>query len=135
MENSRRVTKKSAALILGAVVCTMAAFFAVAYDSLETGSKSRAFDSSAWKSASVDCMSRARLEMLPDLLRAHSFIGMERKEVVALLGEPDREVSGIDACMYYILGPETGFISMDYVVFMISLKDGRVVSAVGPVPS
>lgn len=51
--------------------------------------------------------------MVDDLLRRHSFKGMTREQVIAIIGEPDKTEYFKNWDMVYWLGPERGFISID----------------------
>ena len=51
--------------------------------------------------------------MVDDLLQRHQFKGMDREQVVALIGEPDKTESFRDWDFVYLLGPERGWFSID----------------------
>ncbi|MBD1868846.1 hypothetical protein H6F95_16340 [Cyanobacteria bacterium FACHB-471] len=65
--------------------------------------------------------------MVDNLLKQHTLAGMNRSEVVVLLGEPDMTDYFQDYDLVYWLGPERGLISIDseWLVFRLDAQ-GRV---------
>jgi outer membrane protein assembly factor BamE (lipoprotein component of BamABCDE complex) len=59
--------------------------------------------------------------MVDDLLRRHSFRGMTREQVTAIVGEPDKTEYFKEWDLVYWLGPERGFMSIDseWLVFRL----------------
>jgi hypothetical protein len=66
------------------------------------------FDAVAWREAR-DGRSEIRIRMIDDLLSRHDFRGLTRKDVVAVLGEPDETEYFRNWDMVYWLGPEREF--------------------------
>ena len=67
--------------------------------------------------------------MVDDLLDRNELRGMSRAQVVALIGEPDRQsdVTGYD--LVYWLGPQRGLIGTDSEYLVMKLdKSNRVTS-------
>lgn len=80
------------------------------------------FDKRAWMNA--DLTGRARADMLRDFLKRHPLKGKTRREVVSLLGEPDRTDKWRSAEMIYVLGNDGSFLPIDHEWLLIDL-DGR----------
>lgn len=91
------------------------------------------FDSASWKADAHSFTNAVRIRMVDDLLRRHSFRGMTRDQVTAIVGEPDKTEYFRDWDMVYWLGPERGFISIDseWLVFRLDgqkkVSDYRIV--------
>lgn len=98
------------------------------------------FDSAAWKRDNAAAFRGAtydeiylatRDSMVEDLLKQHQFVGMQKNEVTALLGEPDYSRSGIfrDWDLIYWLGPDhrgaLGHLDSKWLVFRCD-DDGRI---------
>jgi hypothetical protein len=65
--------------------------------------------------------------MVEDLLRRMPLVGMNRDEVVGLLGEPTRSGYFKDYDLVYWLGPEPGLLSIDSEWLVMKLgAAGRV---------
>lgn len=121
-------------LLAGLVVLTVvgAGVWFLFGDSIRERWNRQRFDSVAWQSG----QSRAnavRIRMVDDLLRRHSFRGMAREQVVAIVGEPDKTEYFSDWDMVYWLGPERGFMGVDseWLVFRLDgqkkVSDYRIV--------
>jgi hypothetical protein len=68
--------------------------------------------------------------MVDDLLGRTRFVGMQRDEVVRLLGEPTRTAHFDREDLVYWLGPERGLFSIDSEWLVMKLnRDGRVIEA------
>jgi hypothetical protein len=68
-----------------------------------------------------------RIQMVDDLLRRHSFNGMTRDQVTAIIGEPDQTEYFKDWDMVYWLGPERGYMSVDSEWLVFRLDDQKKV--------
>ena len=117
----KKVTKKKIwwALAVGAVLAGAIAWFLFG-DLVQERLNRRDFDPVEWqgqKSMNND----VRIRMVDDLLRRHSFKGMTREQVTAIIGEPDKTEYFKDWDMVYWLGPERGFIRIDseWLVFRL----------------
>lgn len=67
--------------------------------------------------------------MLGSLFREHDLKGMTRAQVVRLLGDPEETDYFSDSEMVYVLGPERGFLSIDYEWLLFELdRSERVIS-------
>lgn len=65
--------------------------------------------------------------MVASLLEEHSFKGMDRTEVVALLGPPTPTDKWEGTEMIYVLGPDGGLVAIDHEWLLIELdQQGRV---------
>ncbi len=82
-------------------------------DSIRERLSRQRFDPVAWKTDDRSYTNAVRIRMVDDLLQRHSFRGMTREQVVALVGEPDKTEYFKEWDLVYWLGPEHGFISMD----------------------
>jgi len=76
----------------------------------------QSFDAALWRNqekVEKDTKWPPRLCMVDDLLQKHQFKGMDREQVVALIGKPDKTESFRDWDFVYLLGPERGWFSID----------------------
>ena len=102
-------------------------------DTIQEYLRRRPFDAAAWKGEKT-FTNDVRIRMVDDLLRRHSFRGMTREQVIAILGEPDKTEYFNDWDMVYWLGPERGFMGIDSecLVFRLDVQrriiDLRIVS-------
>ena len=85
------------------------------------------FDSAKWKDKRL-IEEHVRIRMVDDLLSRHDLRGKTREEVVAMLGEPDHAAEMPYPYMVYLLGPERGFIRIDWELLEIRLDEGGRVS-------
>jgi len=90
-------------------------------DSIRERLSRQRFDAVAWKADDRSFTNAVRIQMVDDLLRRHSFRGMTREQVVAIVGEPDKTEYFKERDLVYWLGPERGFISIDseWLVFRL----------------
>ena len=87
-------------------------------------SPSDTFDSERWKNA--DLLTRERVQMVDALFAHHPLNGMQRSQVVELLGEPTPTDKWEDWDMIYVLGP-TEYMPIDHEWLVINLdEEGRV---------
>lgn len=107
-----------AGVVVLAVVGTGVWFFFG--DSIRERKNRQRFDSAAWQSGQSRT-NPVRIRMVDDLMRRHSFLGMTRDQVIAIVGEPDKTEYFRDWDLVYWLGPEHGFISVDseWLVFRL----------------
>jgi Zn-dependent protease len=92
----------------------------------------RSFDSVEWKASLSDGENTTpvRLRMVDDLLRHHRLEGMERADVLSLLGVPPSTGYFREYDLVYWLGPERSFFSIDSEWLGIRLDpSGRVAAA------
>jgi len=91
-----------------------------------TGCGSRSsFDQERWRNADLE--TRERANMVASLLEKHSLKGMDRTEVVALLGPPTPTDKWEGTEMIYVLGPDGGLAAIDHEWLLIELdQQGRV---------
>jgi hypothetical protein len=89
------------------------------------------FDASIWRDSVAAYSELApRGCMVADLLRRTSLVGMDRSQVVALLGEPNRTGYFKAYDLVYWLGPEPGLFSIDSEWLVMKLDPaGRVIEA------
>jgi hypothetical protein len=88
-----------------------------------------AFDSALWRAAKVDEGGSVRLQMADSLVAEKRLIGLSRAQVTELLGPPDGD-KFTSSDMVYVLGPERGFMSVDYEWLLLTLgKNERVTKA------
>jgi hypothetical protein len=86
----------------------------------------RPFDPVVWRDE-AQTISSVRSEMADRLIARGTLLGKTRAEVVELLGEPTEMGLFSDWDLVYRLGPERGFIRIDYEWLLIQLdRDGRV---------
>ncbi|MGQ3018451.1 hypothetical protein [Phenylobacterium sp.] len=70
---------------------------------------------------------RERAQMVNSLLEGRPFKGMDRAEVVELLGPPTATDKWAGAEMIYVLGPDGGLMGIDHEWLLIELdQQGRV---------
>lgn len=93
----------------------------------------RDFDAALWRDETLvdhDVMWPPRLCMVDDLLASGRLIGLTREEVVELLGPPEEPgfpLGAVDCDVFYHLGPERGFLSIDSEWLFLALdQQGRV---------
>jgi outer membrane protein assembly factor BamE (lipoprotein component of BamABCDE complex) len=87
----------------------------------------REFDSVTWSKA--DTRKQIRAPMAESLIAQCKLRGMTRKQIVQILGQPTKTNYFREYDLVYVLGPERGFISIDYEWLVIKLgPDGRVVN-------
>ena len=127
--------RKRTLLIVGLVIA-FGVFGAVGWfffgDTISGAPRRQRFDAIAWqddKSLTND----VRIRMVDDLLRRHSFRGMTREQLTAIVGEPDKTEYFKDWDLVYWLGPERGFMGIDseWLVFRLDsqkkVTDYRIV--------
>ena len=90
----------------------------------------QSFDSSTWAAWSVATKGGAdvdspRLAMVPDLERRYLRKGIELRDVLSLLGPPDRPIRRPEVCLWYYVGAsERGvFASTDYLLLFFDASD------------
>jgi hypothetical protein len=93
------------------------------------------FDSNTWKSVawktSIGQHSDIRIHMVDDLFSRHKLIGMTRKQLIELLGQPSTFESAQSPYEYiYYLGRERSFICIDDEWLDIKFYGDLVVSAI-----
>jgi len=120
-------------IVCCSVVAIMVMLGTTAFLVIDTGVNTRplAFDAERWRRepATLD-HSSVRLRMVDDLLDQSILTGLARKEVIHLLGNPERTDYFSDWDLVYVLGPECGFISVDYEWLLIRLDEsGHVFDA------
>jgi hypothetical protein len=88
------------------------------------------FESHAWKSRSADdgVMWPTRLRMAVHLIGGRVLDGLPRRDVVALLGDPDETAKWRDWDLVYYRGPERGLFSIDSEWLVIRLGPTGIVS-------
>ncbi len=106
--------------------------------------KPLAFDPNVWKSDTYaaicdvnsldfDIWSATRDLMVNDLVKKHKLVGMHRKEIIDLLGEPDFSPTGLFPGwdLIYWLGPDYRgtFGGLDWSYLIIKLDPNGVVTA------
>lgn len=102
-------------------------------DTIQERLRRRPFDAAAWQGEKT-LTNDVRIRMVDDLLRRHSFRGMTREQVTAIVGEPDKTGYFKEWDLVYWLGPERGFMSIDseWLVFRLDsqkkVTDLRIVS-------
>ncbi len=107
------------------VVCLVVWFFFGA--SIEEWTHRRRFDGELWtRDLAADYSDwPPRLCMVDDLLARNRLNGMTSRQVVELLGPPDRNYPGF--AVEYYLGPERGFLRIDSETLVIEFgSDGKV---------
>lgn len=88
------------------------------------GSQS-SFDQERWRNADLE--TRERANMAASLLEEHPLKGLDRTEVVALLGPPTPTDKWEGTEMIYVLGPDGGLMAIDHEWLLIELdQQGRV---------
>ena len=89
-------------------------------DTIQERWRRRPFDAAAWQ-GEKPLTNDVRIRMVDDLLRRHSFRGMTRDQVTAIVGEPDKTGYFKEWDLVYRLGPERGFMSIDseWLVFRL----------------
>ncbi|HEX8235329.1 MAG TPA: hypothetical protein VF600_05190 [Abditibacteriaceae bacterium] len=114
----KRVLQRVALVVVLLAASPFLLFFGwVAKDTLYEYSQRLPFNSAQWKSADNDNPKSPkyaiRIRMVDDLFDRHKLVGMTRNEVIQLLGpSDDGDRQGQE--LMYALGPERGFISMDW---------------------
>jgi hypothetical protein len=85
----------------------------------------RAFDAGLWKTKNAEGNYRYRDEMLEDLVYKVRLKGLTKKEVIALLGEPDRANNGY---LYYeVLAKEIGMLPFHKKFLVLKLDKNNTV--------
>jgi hypothetical protein len=107
------------ALALSALLAGAIAWFTFG-DSVQESLNRRDFDPIEWQDQR-SITNGVRILMVDDLLRRHSFKGMAREQVTAIIGQPTKTEYFKDWGMVYWLGPERGYISIDseWLVFRL----------------
>jgi hypothetical protein len=83
------------------------------------------FDQERWRNA--DPGTRERAQMVADLFEEHPLKGMDRAEVVELLGPPTPTDKWKGTGMIYVLGPDGSLMAIDHEWLLIELdQQGRV---------
>ncbi len=87
------------------------------------------FSPTIWRDASLTLEpAHVRLCMVDNLLAQNLLLGKSRAEVVELLGQPEPQNGSSGYELVYLLGPERGFISIDYEWLVIQLDGAGQVS-------
>jgi hypothetical protein len=87
------------------------------------------FDSTTWKaSLAQENDNPIRLRMVDSLLRQHTLKGMDREQIVSLLGTPPLTRYFKEYTFVYWLGPERGFMSIDSEWLLIRLDENNRVT-------
>ena len=63
--------------------------------------KDMPFTTEEWKAKPGDTPYNHRIYHVEDLMSKHLFVGMDRKEVVEMLGEPDKDNGGVIRYIIY----------------------------------
>lgn len=80
------------------------------------------FDAQIWQDPDLALSDRyLRSCMVDDLLASNQLTGLSQAEVVTLLGDPSPQNGFNDYDLVYLLGPEQGFISIDFEWLVIKL--------------
>jgi hypothetical protein len=121
---------KRTLLILG-LVATLCIIGAVGWfffgDTVQGHLRCRPFDAAAWKGEKT-LTNDVRIRMVDDLLRRHSFRGMTREHVTAIVGEPDKTEYFKEWDLVYWLGPERDWMSIDSEWLVFRLDGGKKVT-------
>jgi hypothetical protein len=135
MPVSRKVRRVVGAAIVVILVAGAISFWAAYRTARQQLSESRcdghaSFVQSDWMDTT---MARGRLAvrgcMVDDLLERHELRGMQRKDVIALIGEPQPSDLFPEYDMVYWLGPERGLVGIDSEFLVMKVdKSGRVTS-------
>jgi hypothetical protein len=128
------VKKRAVSVVVVALgACLLAALLIVgvfaARPRVEAYLYSTTFDSAAWKARSLDGNFGwpTRLRMADDLLGRHLLDNATRAQVEDLLGPADKTSYSRQWDFVYKLGPERGFIAIDYEWLVIRIdQSGRV---------
>lgn len=68
-----------------------------------------------------------RVDMVDNLLENHDLVGMNKEEVILLLGQPTETVYfKTENNIVYYLGPERGFIRIDSEWLVLEFREHRV---------
>jgi hypothetical protein len=85
----------------------------------------REFERDKWREA--DMHAKIRGPLADNLIANCKMLGMNREHIVQMLGKPEKTNYFRDYDLVYVLGPERGFISIDYEWLVFKLgTDGRV---------
>lgn len=115
-------TKSSIIILL--VFSTIA--FSVAFYKLFVNELNSKFSIERWINNPVD-----RVYMVDDLLSKYHLSEMSKEEITVLLGEPtSTEYFSPDNKLVYVLGPERGFMSIDYEWLLIILDEKEKVKEI-----
>lgn len=87
----------------------------------------REFDRERWLDADLE--TRERAHMVASLFEQHPLRGMDRAEVVSLLGPPTPTEKWGGTEMIYVLGPDGGLFAIDHEWLLIELDDHDRVSS------
>lgn len=116
---------------LGIVLLLLALVFAWVFyrETSEEYASRRDFDPVAWQdSAEAFAEEPVRIDMIDDLLRRHSFEGMTRSEVLALLGKPEDTPYVHEYDLVYWLGPERSPFGVDSEWLIFRLDGAGIVT-------
>ncbi len=89
------------------------------------------FDAELWRNhenVAHDIMWPPRLRMVDNLMSSGRLNNRTRAEVVRMLGEPTEEIYFPGWDMVYWLGPERGFMGIDYEWLVLRLRDNGSVA-------
>jgi len=129
-------------IVVGAFGCALGAlavlhptgrfFLALAgFPDVEEWLLRKSFNSATWKDPDSVAKEQIRIRMVDDLLVNHDLVGMQRSDVVALLGEPKQASYFKEYDLVYWLGDERTVVGIDSEWLCIKLTaDGRVSSRV-----
>jgi len=124
-ERTRILSWVLSILFIGTIICIAYFFFGhILKDYLQRTE----FNSEIWKDTkTAHNPPYPRLRMVDDLLRRNELIGMNREEVVALLGERDNVGYFPEYEFVYFLGPQRSFIRLDSEWLVMNLDaEGNV---------
>jgi hypothetical protein len=89
----------------------------------------REFDSQNWRNSSERNAEPIKLRMVDDLLSRYRLVGMTRKQIDDLLGQPPHTEYFKDYDYVYWLGPERSFFSIDSEWLCIKFKNDLAIEA------
>jgi hypothetical protein len=116
------------ALVICAVIITATGLLFFGVDIQERLNR-RNFDPIEWQSQE-SFTNDIRIKMVDDLLRRHTFKGMTRKQVVSIIGEPDKTEYFKEWDLVYWLGPERGFFGIDSEWLVFKMDNHKKITVV-----
>lgn len=122
---------KSISFFLGLVIAFLGFFgYLISRPVVSDYAQRAPFDSTSWKNEKLSTWETpTRLRMVDDLLKRYDLTEMSKEEINDLLGIPKQTDYFKDYDYVYWLGPERGFISIDFEWLGIKFRHGVVVEA------
>lgn len=123
---------KAILITLGGAILILSAMFGLTVYRLNQGTvdfKPTSFDSQHWMFSKPEMSwESVRLKMVDDLVENHLKVGLQKSQIISLIGSPDETKYFNNYDMVYYLGRERNSIGIDSEWLVIKLQENKVES-------